>query len=154
MSAVTAIAKENVEHVLRSLLDREVTILSGERRLRLHEATLRGLVTDADELVGAIGCDADFARLTGAALAMIPAGGIDDDDEELIDEELLEFYQEVANVLSRVVNEASPERVRIDPGMEHAVPTMLDVLDGASGVAVSVDIEGYGQGTVGLWSRL
>lgn len=154
MSTVTSIRADGIEYVLAKLLDREVKVLSSERNIQAHEETFRGLVTDENELVGLIAADLPFAHATGAALAMVPAGKLEELDEITPDEELLEFYVEVANVLSRIVNEAAPERVRIDPGIDHGVDAMLGVMEQASGIAVSVDIEGYGTGTVSLWSSV
>ena len=153
MSFVTSIRSENIEHVLRKLLDRDVSVVRSEPRISLHEATLRGLVTDENDLVGVIGADMDFAHTSGAALAMVPPGYLEDLEGEEVDGELLEFYVEVANVLSRLLNEASPERVRIDPAIDHPPESLLSLVADASGVAALVDIDGYGTGTVSLWSR-
>lgn len=152
MTTVTRIRADGIEYVLAKLLDRNVKVLGAQRDIQAHEDTFRGLVTDENELVGLVAADLAFAHATGAALAMVPAAKLEELDELTPDEELIEFYVEVANVLSRIVNEAAPERVRIDPGLEHSVDAMLGVMDSASGIAVTVAIEGYGSGTVSLWS--
>lgn len=152
MSAVTHIEATDVAHVLAKLLGRDVSVLNAVDEMSVHERTFRGLVTDEDELVGLIAADPAFAHASGAALAMVPPARLEELDDEELDDELLEFYVEVANVLSRVVNEASPDRVRIDPSMDHDASAMLALMESASGVGVAVDIEGYGVGLVSMWS--
>ena len=154
MTTVTAIRADGIEYVLAKLLDREVKVLGSQRNIQAHEETFRGLVTDENELVGLIAADLPFAHATGAALAMVPPAKLEELDDITPDEELLEFYVEVANVLSRIINEAAPQRVRIDPGLDHDVDAMLGVMQRAAGIAVSVEIEGYGSGTVSLWSSV
>ena len=98
-----------------------------------------------------IASDLGFAHRSGAALAMIPAGKVEENPVDP-DFELLEVYQEVANVISRLVNEAMRSRVRLDPAMEHPVEALQNiVVSGHVAASVSADIEGYGVGTLGVW---
>jgi hypothetical protein len=139
-----------MQKLLTDLLGREVTVAPVDQ-VEPHSATARGLVTDDDELVAVIASDLLFAHLSGAALAMIPAHSVDEKTMEP-DEELMEVYQEVANVVSRVVNEAAPSRVRLDPNMDHSVEDLeAIVVEGSVASSVSTDIEGYGLGRIGVW---
>lgn len=145
------IPNQKVETLLNDLLGRQVDVHDIEL-VEPHSSTARGLVDDEDNLVAVIAGDLAFAHLTGAALAMVPAAkaneAVDDPDEEL-----MEFYIEVANVLSRAINEAmQPVRVRIDPGMDHAVEDLQKlVARGDIVTSVSAYIEGYGDGRLGIW---
>ncbi len=119
----------------------------------IHPSTLRGLVTDENELVALIGSDLAFAHFSGAALAMVPLDAVDADATSP-DEDLLEVYGEVANVLSRVVNEALPERVRIDPGIVHPIEELANIIrQGELAFGRSVSIDGYGAGVLAVWHR-
>ncbi|MGH1492872.1 MAG: hypothetical protein ACRBK7_26340 [Acidimicrobiales bacterium] len=144
------IADGEVQKLLCGLLGREVAV-SPVDTVEPHSATARGLVTEEDELVAVIASDLFFAHSSGAALAMIPAHTLDGKENDP-DEELMEVYQEVANVVSRVVNEASPKRLRLDPNMDHPVDTLeAIVVEGNVLSSVSTDIEGYGIGKLGVW---
>jgi hypothetical protein len=149
MSTVT-ITQESVTRLIENLIGREVTAAPGEP-FELHPATSRGLVSDRDVLVAVIGSDLSFAHRAGAALAMIPAGRLADIGSEP-DSELLAIYTEVANVLSRLVNEASPTRVRLDPAMPHTDEAFRQVVaEGSELFAYTITIAGYGSGQLGVW---
>ncbi len=139
-----------VGKLLSDLLGREV-VVNPVDTVQPHSATARGLVTDEDELVAVIASDLAFAHRSGAALAMIPSTSVSDEPGDP-DEELMEVYQEVANVVSRLVNEAAPSRVRLDPNMDHPIEALeAIVVDGSVASSVSTDIEGYGLGKLGVW---
>lgn len=150
MSAVKDISATSLSRILEDLLGRP-TEASPAESMELDTSTIRGLVTDDDQLVGIIGADLPFAHRSGAALAMVPAGNL----EELSDDdaaELLEFYLEVANVLSRLLNDAGSTRVRIDPGIEHDLDDVGLVIGAAERSLFRASVDGYGSGTVGIWS--
>lgn len=148
------IKDQEVQKILAGLLGRDVEVASVDDPVRPHSSTARGLVTDDDTLVAVIATDLPFAHRSAAALAMIPAAGIDDDVEEP-DGDLMEIYQEVANVLSRLANEAMPSRVRLDPNMDHNLQALQKiVVEGEIMSAVQTDIEGYGLGRMGLWQLI
>ncbi|MEM8923172.1 MAG: hypothetical protein AAGD35_06690 [Actinomycetota bacterium] len=116
-----------------------------------HEATLRGLVNAENELKAVIGCDLDFAHRSAAALAMVPSGSVKDPAEEPEDH-LIEIYGEVANVMSQLPNEASTERLRLDPGLAHATDTLQAFVEsGTAVVSVNVDLDNYFTGNVAIW---
>jgi hypothetical protein len=82
---------------------------------------------------------------------MIPAGKLDEIDDEP-DTDILAIYTEVANVLSRLVNEASPNRVRLDPAMQHDPDALQRIVDqGQPLISCTVGIAGYGSGELGAW---
>jgi hypothetical protein len=139
-----------VSELLESLLGKEVFSVEAPS-FEPHSATLRGLVTDEDNLVAVIGSDLSFAHLSGACLALIPRGRAEDAGDQP-DEDLLEVYGEVANVFSRLVNESSSRRVRLDPSMTHEEGDLRSII--ASGTAIlsaKVDIDKYGKGNVAVW---
>ncbi len=152
MTVAALLPEDNLRHVIAGLLGRNV-VLEEVPDIDLHEATMRGLVTDEDELVGLIGCDLAFAHLSGAALAMIPAASVTTEGEA-VNEEWLEFYVEVANVMSRVVNETSVHRLRIDPGIDHSSADLVELARSTPGRAFSATIEGYGTGVYAIWTKI
>jgi hypothetical protein len=147
-----AIAPNQIEEMLGGLMGRE---LSGREAAPIepHPRTLRGLVTNDNELIAVVGSDLDFAHYTGAALAMIPKGRAEDANG-VPDDDLLEVYVEVANVMSRLIDEAMPMRVRIDPGLNHSEDDLLAIAK--TGVPVTMtqlDVDGYGGGVIGVWRK-
>ena len=143
------IVEEEVRHVLAGLLGQTIS-LSHCNAVDLHPQTRRGLLTDNNALVGVIGGDLAFAHNAGAALAMVPKAQVEAAGTTP-DEELMEFYIEVANVLSRLVNEAGPTHIRIDPGLEISGELFDGAIARSSLHAHTVDIDGYGPGNVGFW---
>jgi len=116
-----------------------------------HPDTMRGMVTNENQLVAVIGSDLDFAHRTSAALAMMPADRCDHAGARP-DEDLLEIYREVSNVLSRLIDEATPMRIRLDPGIAHELDAMRALTTtGAEILACEVTVEGYGSGRFAVW---
>lgn len=149
--ATITISDNEVQSILAGLLGRTVTVSPVDDAIRPHSSTARGLVTDDNELVAVIATDLRFAHRSAAALAMMPAALVAEEAEDP-DDDLLEIYQEVANVLSRLANEALPSRVRLDPNMDHPLQKMQKiVVEGEIMSAVEAEIEDYGVGRLGLW---
>lgn len=145
-----AIDGAQVGEMLTSLTGKDATAQLADS-VEPHPAATRGLVTNENQLVAVIGADLDFAHKSGAALAMIPSGRCEDAGDEP-DDDLILGYREVSNVLSRLVDEATPMRVRIDPGMDHEYGLLQAVV--ATGTVMTiceVDIDGYGPGRFGVW---
>ena len=152
MQGTLVITKAQVIGLLKDLLSRDIT-LETIPTIEPHPSTFRGLVTDDNTLVALIAGDIAFAHNSGAALAMIPSG-IVKEKGDTPDDEFIELYQEVANVLSRLVNEAHPSRVRIDPGMEIPMEDMQVIMDqGRVVVQSNVTISGYEAGALGIWYK-
>lgn len=142
----------SVQRMLESLLGRDVEV-EGAEAIDLHVESVRGLVTNDNELVGAVGGDLNFVANAGASLALMPPVDVEALDGET-EEAVVEFYGEVANVMSRLVNDHGDERVRIDPNMTHPIEDLGLVIGAGGGLIYSTTISGYGSGTVGLWSCL
>jgi len=153
MSAI-AIPPTDVAELLSSLLSREVEVEVGDAaKVEPHPATYRGLVGNDNTLMAVIGADLAFAHRSGGALAMVPAASVEErlDDP---DADLLLFYREVANVLVRLVDEATDPHLRIDPGIEHEPDTLQTLISaGQTATRCQVSIDGYGLGTFGIWYR-
>ncbi len=149
--AVLTIDLRNVSHLLGGLIGSDVQVQAASD-VGVHPATARGLVTDDDQLVSVIAGDLAFAHNSGAALAMIPKGVVDSAGDAP-DSDLLEIYGEVANVLSRLVNEARQDRVRLDPGMTHSADALAAIVGtGHLMVGCELTFEGYGPGKLGIWN--
>lgn len=151
MACVKNIDVARTRTVLEDLLGRDITIALAD--LTPHPATLRGLVDDQNNLLGAIGADLPFAHYSGAALALMPAGAAEDAGDEP-SELLVEVYQEVANVVSRLINEVAPRRMRIDPGLSHENEALAAIVGSAPSQIFKVTIKGYGEGHLGFWLNL
>ena len=135
---------------LTDLIGRPVDVAPADS-VAADPSTFRGLVTDDNRLVAVIGADLEFAHRSAAALAMVPAGTLANEQTSPNDD-LLFIYSEVANVLSRMVNEALPQRVRLDPNLSPPTEVLQQIVDGGSAMSLSrAAIEGYGQGQFGIW---
>ncbi len=143
------IDQEEVRHVLAGLLGQQVTVERCDE-IDLHPLTRRGLLTDDNALVGLIGSDLRFAHISGAALAMVPVSQVEAAGSTP-DEELMEFYVEVANVCSKLVNEAGPTHIRIDPGLEINDELFDGAIARSTLYANTVTIDDYGSGSFGFW---
>ena len=149
---LTAPTLDEVSTLLSGLLGRPVAASVAESG-QLDPATLRGLVDDENNLISVIAADLPFAHRTGAAIAMMPASAADDAGYDAADEDLIENYHEVANVLSRAVNERSPSRLRLDPGLSHERAALVEVIRNGTGAVYTVDVNGYGEGHVAVYIR-
>ncbi|MCP3989473.1 MAG: hypothetical protein GY724_10385 [Actinomycetia bacterium] len=151
MSTVS-IPEAAIASILTNLFGRNVDAAMAQA-VKPHDATVRGLVTNENQLVAVIASDLEFAHRSGAALAMIPAGSVENKGASP-DADLLDFYREVANVLSRLVDEATPMRVRLDPAIEHAPESLNTIVtEGSLISACETTISGYGTGNIGVWYR-
>lgn len=139
----------DVQRILGGLLNRKVKVAPSKAKPE-HPATRRPLVNDDNGLVAVIASDLPFAHRSGAAVALMPPAMVAA-VPEVPDEDLMENYIEVANVLSRVVNEASRARVRIDPDLKVPASQMQALIDACGCTAFDVDIEDYGAGSVAIW---
>ncbi len=139
----------DVQRLLRKLLNRSVKVTLSKERPE-HPATRRALVNDDNALVAVIASDLAFAHRAGAALALMPSPTVATVGDEP-DEDLVENYIEIANVLSRLVNEASRARVRIDPGLTVPADQMQALISACGCTAFHVDIEGYGTGDLAVF---
>lgn len=140
-----------IGRLLGGLFNREVSTEKLDA-MAPHPAACFGLVDNENQLRYVIGSDLAFAHRSGAALAMIPVGAAEDAGIDDPDEDLLECYREVANLTSRAVNEASDERIRLDPGMTHDPAAIETLISTGTGMLLEVAIAGYGNGHLGIWA--
>lgn len=140
-----------IDRLLCGLFNRDVSTEKLDA-MSPHPEACFGLVDNDNQLRYVIGSDLAFAHRSGAALAMIPVGAAEDAGVDDPDEDLLECYQEVANMTSRAVNEASDERVRLDPGIAHDRAAIETLIATGAGVLLDVTIAGYGNGHLGIWA--
>lgn len=149
MIKLKAIVKPfEVARILKKLVGREVDVIDGGD-FEILPQSRAGLVDDDDRLVGMVAADLPFVHMTGAALAAVPGGVVAEHGDDL-NEEWLEFYREIANVLSRAVNEAMTRRVRLDPGMQHDDAALDGIWSSGVLTSFAVSIDGYGDGNVVL----
>ncbi|MEM7337941.1 MAG: hypothetical protein AAF467_04775 [Actinomycetota bacterium] len=144
------ITRDSLQQILAELTGQDVKAEQASD-ITPHPATYRGLVTPENKLVAVIASDLNFAHRCGAALAMIPATAVEDDAEE-VEDHLIEFYGEVANVLSRLANEAYAEHLRLDPGFDIPAEVLQKIIDnGTMTIGANTTIDPHGSGAVGIW---
>lgn len=137
--------------LLTALVGRDLTFSANSEPLPPMEFIdhLTLFVDDDDLPVMLAGGDAAFAYRSGAALAMVPGGRADEAIETgVADEDLLENYFEVMNVLTRVINDQGSDHVRLIPESSVDLDEMPDPEKGA---AMDIEIEGYGIGKLNFW---
>lgn len=96
-------------------------------------------VCDDDSVKCVVATERSLAHSLGAALAMMPASRVSDEE----DPELLEFYREVINVVSGLINNINPVHIRLVPGSDgHAE------WPGYESAVYSVKVGDYGEGKI------
>ena len=149
--------QEDIRDLLADLLGRGVAVDKIDPlTIPEDEAGLVATYVTEDGEIGAVCvCDAPFAILVGAALVMVPATVAGDQLQAgVIDEQHVEFAQEVVNVLARLLNTPRTPHLRL--GEVHTLPGALPE-DAAKLLAAPefrrdfvATIEGYGEGRLGL----
>ncbi len=112
------------------------------------EENLTLFVSDDDSPMMLAGGDRAFAYLSGAALAMVPKARAEDAISGDSDEDLMENYFEVMNVITRAVNDQGGDHVRLIP---QASVVLADLPEPAKGAGLNIDIDKYGTGRLSFW---
>lgn len=103
--------------------------------------------------------DLHFAAGTGAALGMIPANAAQEAAEAgELPETLLENYQEVANIMTSMLNSPNSPHLKLDKvwtSTDASIPpTVWEAIENPSKRReFAVTIEGYGSGRIGVIIR-
>lgn len=149
-------AAQDLRELLVELLGRAVTVAPGRRVMPGPGAPV-ALATylDPGRSVSAL-ClmDLPLAGYLAGALALLPAGGVQDAVEEKeLGPSLVEALHEVANILSKLLN--APGAPRLTLGKLHAPGVLLadGLLVSASGferLDLVVTVPGYGNGSMSL----
>lgn len=137
--------------LLSTLLGRDLTFESGIDPLPLADVEdhLTLFVGDDDAPLMLAGGDRAFAYLAGAALAMVPKGRAEDAIRSpQPDEDLLENYFEVMNIVTRVVNDQGGDHVRLIP---RSSVILEDLPEPVKGAGLAIEISGYGVGKLSFW---
>lgn len=96
-------------------------------------------IDDHDAVQCVVATERSLANGLGAALAMMPASRASDEQ----DEELSEFYREVINVVSGLINNINPVHIRLVPGSDgHAE------WPGYESAVYAVKVGSYGEGKI------
>lgn len=129
---------------LGDLLGADITIAPGTLDPTTVGRSTWDLVDDEDVPQCTVSTELPLAHAAGAALAMMPAGRAQCDGP---DDELIEFYREVVNVVSGRVNLSNPvQHIRLVPGStgEGSWPS------GGAVTCYQVTVGDYGTGTIGF----
>ncbi len=112
-------------------------------------------VTDDGEVAAACVCDAAFAVYVGAALVMVPASvAAEQLAGNALDEQYVEYFQEVVNILARLMNTPRTPHLKLDAVVLHGgemgepIDTLLAAPEYRRDFVAAV--EGYGEGRVSL----
>ena len=151
MASIIFPGPDDLTPLLRDLFTTNIAIEPGVGAPDADPSRMRALVSDDNQPLVLCSADLPFAMHAGAALAMIRP----DRAEKAItveenDDDLLEIYFEVLNVLAHAVSDCGNPHVRMIPG------STMDGIDIAAfdGTRVpDVTIQGYGSGRLGFWRR-
>ncbi len=137
--------------LLTALIGKDLSFDSGVDPLTPAEVEqhLTLFVGDDDAPLMLAGGDKAFAYFSGAALAMVPKGRAEDAiTAREPDEDLLENYFEVMNVVTRVINDQGGDHVRLIP---QSSVVLADLPEPAKGSGLDVNMDGYGTGKLSFW---
>jgi hypothetical protein len=144
---------KDIRDLLLDLLGRDVTLAAGDVWAPLpHEgAVVAEFINDASRLTAVAVGDLSFAGFVGAAIGLLPAGGVHDMIAEgRLSSMVVDNIYEVLNVTSSLFNTEGQPHVRIGtmhgPGgpLPGDLPAVVRRL--TERIDVTVDVAGYGQG--------
>jgi CheY-like chemotaxis protein len=149
-------APKDVRDMLVRLLDRAVTVRPGARlRPGPGDPVSLAVYVDPRRSVNAV-ClmDLPLSAYTAGALALLPAGGVQDVVEEgQLSPALAETLREVVNVLSAVVNTPGAPHSKLDrlyAAGSYLPEELLVMASGFERLDLAVDVPGYGTGALSL----
>ncbi len=147
---------KDVRDMFAGLLGRSVTVRPGMRVQPLPGKPVSlAVYVDPGHSVGAV-CVMDLAlsAYTAGALALLPAGGVQDVVEEgALSPMLVETLGEVFNVVSGVLNARGAAHAKLDrlyPAGAHLPEELLVMAGGFERLDLVVDVPGYGTGALSL----
>ena len=138
------------------LLGRTVRVTEVEGRNKFDDSChVAYYVTREDELAGFCVVDFPLSGYLGGALAMIPAGTIEEFIEGgALDEDLLEAYYEVANIMAALLCADGAPHVRLigidDAGKDFERLVLTTIADPCVRLDIQVEVEDYGTGLMTL----
>ena len=157
MSTPQAITPEAVQKHVHALLATNVTVKKVNAQEIKGAQVYAPIHDEAGALVSVISCDLSGAGSTGAALSKIPPGAVQDlvRKGELLDEDLLGNYHEVANVLTVLTTAALGRRTILRGVSQSKTPPaapMLDLMKKApTKVFLQVAVQGYPPGLMAIF---
>ena len=149
-------AAKDVRDLLAELLGRPVTVSPGRRVIATRDqpASVATYVDGAGCLSALCLMDLRLSAYLAGALALLPPGGVQDAlDEGEFGSSWSEALQEVANILSKVVNTPGAPRCRLQQFHAPGAYVPDEVLVSASGferLDLVVEVPGYGKGALSL----
>jgi len=145
--------QKQLQNLLEALLRREVAVHPGIWTTPVESNFVEGVYTSDDGEVRAVcHCELSLAAHSSAALSLIPVGvaGAAVGSGKL-DEELLENFQEVLNVCSRLFNDNSTKHVRLaNVAFGRGAVFALKNQEGVRDFKFDVTVSGYGGGRLEL----
>ena len=154
MSTLQAFTPEAVTKHVHALLATNVTVKKLPAQEIKGAQVYASIHDEAGELVCVIATDMACAGSTGAALSKIPPGAIQDlvRKGELLDEDVLANYYEVANVLTVLTTAAMGRRTILKAVTQSKKPPeapMLDMMKKApTKVSLQIAVQGYPAGAM------
>lgn len=147
----------DVRVLLADLLGRDVEVSDGSAWAPLpHEgAVVAEFVDDNLRLAAVAMCDIKLSGYAGAAVGLMPAGGVEDMIEEnSLSPMVVENLYEVLNVLTSVFNKPNQPHVKIGtmhgPGGPLPVDTHVVATRLTNRMDLKISIAGYGVGRLAL----
>lgn len=148
--------RKQIKDLFEGLLGRDVAIGDGTPvTFDAPRPVVAVYVDDTHRLSSVVVMDLALAAYAGAALALVPKGGAADAVEESrLPPNLFENSAEILNVLAASLGESSGVHQRLSTtyAPSDAVPPQVQACGAALGARedVTVDIAGYGQGSLSV----
>ena len=158
MSAATPIPpRASIRDLLGDLLGHAIVVGESDLQRLAPERTAYASVYRRDDgtVAASLVCDLDLAASCGAAIGMMgPEAAVAATDGGQLDEDTLEFFQEVSNVFAKLLNAANAPHVvvRETVPLPGEVPREVAevLLEPGERVDLRVEVDGYGPGTMTL----
>ncbi len=105
-----------IQSLLEDLAGKDVVVgLNSEFDADTIDGNVYEFIDDDDVVQCVVATERPLANALGASLAMLPASRCSADED---DPELREFYREVVNVVSGLINNINPVHIRLVPGSD------------------------------------
>lgn len=150
---------EELAEQLGTLIDKEITAEQREENWVFGPSVQSAIyVTQDDRLAAILRLDLDLAAHLGAALAMMPRSASEEAvKEQVLEDDLLEAYGEVVNIMAGLLCCDGAPHVRLST-VNHCDPALGDdflstLVDPYVRMNLAIDIEDYGSGRLTLQTR-
>ena len=153
--------RKQIRDLFEGLLGRDVDVSDGAPPPLdvVPRPLVASYIDDVHNLSSVVVMDFELAAYSAAALALVPRGGAEAAIEDgLLPTSLFENASEILNIVAGIINDAGEVHQRLQQVYGPSDPLPGSVASWAATLGsredVTVDIQGYGEGVIGVVSTL